>query len=528
MITPLHNFLGPVKTGKVVPKTKLVPYSQFSFDSDAPEYTGTILFQGHDFSLIPLSSESYVLPKGHSGKIITSEMITGWEYILKKLDETTAKLLSFMGGLYDYMQVKVAETFTEEQVIENRYKKLKEKILDRTYEAEEKKTPKKEKLEILKKLLMGAAATATAVTVGKSILSGNIKQKAAQLTKKLMADLGLTDVQAAGIVANLLNEGFGKGIPDDIQDGTYSRETGPPPDYGTIGVGYGWAQWTNSAPGDRLDKFIMRLGGGPGKQARAATDSDNYEYLLDDFRTGYASVLNKLKNTTNIVDATSIILKEYERPANQSSAVVNKRAADGNAILEEVRKNASGAIVIPRAPRQEELQYINTPLDDFIVEKPTIIDVSQVGEPLIIIPLTRPIGQSILKTLFEEPFRKIEKTLEIRKEKKVSKGITSVTDNKPKSSISTSTLSDNKIDIVDTQQYLSEGETSFNYNDIIKTESISDIILPKQQDYITPKVDQKLNFEPPAEAKISNIDTIQKTIKKPSKVLIFTQDIIVN
>jgi len=162
-----------------------------------------------------------------------------------------------------------------------------------------------------------------------------------------------------------------------------------------------------------LNKFIIKLGGGPGKQARAATDSDNYSYLLDDFRTGYSSVLSNLKSTTNITDAARIILTQYEIPADQSQSVVQTRAAQANTILQEMKK-ASGAIVLPKLFNEHKIIYDtfrkNTLLSNFIVDKPTIIDMKDVGEPLVIIPTERPIGQNILKILFERPFQKIEET----------------------------------------------------------------------------------------------------------------------
>jgi hypothetical protein len=54
-----------------------------------------------------------------------------------------------------------------------------------------------------------------------------------------------------------------------------------PPAMGTLRQGYGWAQWTNSAPGDRLDKFLKSYGGDKGK---IATDDDNYRFLMTELK----------------------------------------------------------------------------------------------------------------------------------------------------------------------------------------------------------------------------------------------------
>jgi hypothetical protein len=77
-------------------------------------------------------------------------------------------------------------------------------------------------------------------------------------------------------------------------------------------------------------------------------------------------------------------------------------------------KKASGAIVLPKLFNEHKIIYDtfrkNTLLSNFIVDKPTIINTKDVGEPLVIIPTERPIGQNILKILFERPFQKIEET----------------------------------------------------------------------------------------------------------------------
>jgi len=110
-------------------------------------------------------------------------------------------------------------------------------------------------------------------------ISGTGVTKAVSVAKKLIADLGVTPAQAAGIVGNFLYEsaGMNPGEREGAPYGTPER----PPSIGTIGVGYGWAQWTNSAPGDRLDKFLKSYGGDKGK---IATDDDNYRFLMTELK----------------------------------------------------------------------------------------------------------------------------------------------------------------------------------------------------------------------------------------------------
>lgn len=416
--------IGPYgKPVKIKALTPMIPGGESQYDTRGA-FNGIVPFSPDMLKLEEREETSYIIPKQEIQYLVEHNDMEDWKKLLGMFDGLLGNMMRLLNNIRRENYTKISFLKIEEQEIERRHNKLQEKLLDLTQKNDEidakTEMTDSEKIEKLKKALsnMGFAAGAAvaAAIAGTVLLNGNIKQKGAQLAKQLMSDLGLTDFQAAGIVGNLLSEGFGKGIPDDIEDGRYSRESGPPPDYGTMLVGYGWAQWTNTGnngPTDRLNKFIIRLGGGPGKKARAASDSDNYSYLLDDFRTGYSSVLSNLKSTTNITDAARIILTQYEIPANQSQSVVQARAAQANTILQEMKK-ASGAIVLPKLFNEHKIVYDtfrkNTLLSNFIVDRPTIIDMKDVGEPLVIIPTERPIGQNILKILFERPFQKIEQT----------------------------------------------------------------------------------------------------------------------
>lgn len=148
-----------------------------------------------------------------------------------------------------------------------------------------------------------------------NFLKGSVNQKAMQLTVMLSEDLNIEEFQAAAIVGNFLAEGFTSGYPNIIEGG----KKGPPPLWGTQGTGYGWAQWTNTSDElennkDRLNAFILRLGGNIDKQGREALDSDNYSYVLHEFLEDYFfnKVLLKLRKTKTIDEATEVIYKGYE------------------------------------------------------------------------------------------------------------------------------------------------------------------------------------------------------------------------
>lgn len=391
-------------------------------------FSTIIPFNPEMLRLEEVEQKHYIVQTPKIEYIVSADDVNDWTSLLERFNLMIGNLMKVLSNLRKQQHHSILYLKLTEREIERRHSLLHEKLLEKTQEVKEVQAKTeltdKEKIQKIKDYLtaLGYASAGALVTdPGTITLSGNISQKAAQLAKKLVTDLGITDFQAAGIVGNLLREGFGKGIPDDIQDGTYSRESGPPPAYGTMGVGYGWAQWTNggnNGPEDRLNKFIIRLGGGPGRQARAATDSDNYAYLLDDFRGRYANVLQSLKASTNVTQATEIILKQYERPANQSAAVVQSRAQYANTVLQEMRK-AGGGIVIQELFGNNRIQFDTfqktTLLSNFIVDRPTIFNMKDIGEPLVIIPLNRPIGRLVLQTIFRDAFRKLENRFSLKK-----------------------------------------------------------------------------------------------------------------
>ncbi len=110
-------------------------------------------------------------------------------------------------------------------------------------------------------------------------ISGTGVNKGISVAKKLIADLGISPAQASGIVGNFLYESAGM-TPGEKEGSPYGVSEKPWP-LGTLGRGYGWAQWTNSAPGDRLDKFLKSYGGDKGK---IATDDDNYRFLMKELK----------------------------------------------------------------------------------------------------------------------------------------------------------------------------------------------------------------------------------------------------
>ena len=155
---------------------------------------------------------------------------------------------------------------------------------------------------------------------GQPVVPSSYSQKSskgAAIAKKLMADLGLSKEQAAGVVGNLWAEsGL---VPDRIQGSGMKRGVLPQAGNG----GYGWAQYTN--PSYKTDLINFAKDRGIDLNTQPLTDELNYEYLKH-WIVKNQSRFNALKSTKDLRGATDYFLKKYERPADQSEVALNKRA----------------------------------------------------------------------------------------------------------------------------------------------------------------------------------------------------------
>lgn len=144
---------------------------------------------------------------------------------------------------------------------------------------------------------------------------------------------GLTAAGAAGLMGNLYAE---SGLnPVNLQN-SYEKKLGFTDDTYTVAVdsgeytnfvkdsaGYGLAQWTFWSRKQNLLDFV---------RSRNASIGDleaQLEFLYQELSTGYKAVLSALKTATSIRSASDAVLTQYERPADQSVTVQEKRAGYG-------------------------------------------------------------------------------------------------------------------------------------------------------------------------------------------------------
>ena len=125
---------------------------------------------------------------------------------------------------------------------------------------------------------------------------------------------------------NLQNNGNTKlGLSDaeftaKLNSGEYTKEM-----FVRDGYGYSLAQWTYRTRKEAFYNFMKTNGFAFGDVIGSTM------FLINELK-GYKNVYNSIKNSTSIRQTSDVILKQYEKPADQSEAVCIKRASYGENI----------------------------------------------------------------------------------------------------------------------------------------------------------------------------------------------------
>ena len=120
---------------------------------------------------------------------------------------------------------------------------------------------------------------------------------------------------------NLQNNGNkALGMTDD--EFTAAMDAGAYGNFVGDGYGYGLAQWTYHSRKAALLAYVQERGVSVGDLAA------QLGFLCGELE-GYSSVLKTLKSAKSVREASDVVLKQYERPADQGTAVQEKRAAYG-------------------------------------------------------------------------------------------------------------------------------------------------------------------------------------------------------
>lgn len=156
---------------------------------------------------------------------------------------------------------------------------------------------------------------------------------------------GLSAAGAAGLMGNLYAESAlnPKNLQNSYEkklgytDATYTTAV----DNGSYGnfvhdsAGYGLAQWTFWSRKEGLLAFAQAAGKSIGDLEM------QLDYLLKELTKGYKGVLDTLKTASDVQTASDSVLLNFERPADQSTAVKNKRAGYGQNYYKKYAATAS-------------------------------------------------------------------------------------------------------------------------------------------------------------------------------------------
>jgi len=137
--------------------------------------------------------------------------------------------------------------------------------------------------------------------------SGSVQAKGVNIAKNFKSELGITKEAAAAIAGNFAHESAGF-IPGIREGGPFGQNSKPWPK-NTVGKGYGWAQWTNAAPGDRYDKFIQSYGG---DYSKTPTNEDNWKFAVQEMR-GPEPLGSSFSSMTDVASAAVWFRKHWER-----------------------------------------------------------------------------------------------------------------------------------------------------------------------------------------------------------------------
>lgn len=115
-----------------------------------------------------------------------------------------------------------------------------------------------------------------------------------------------------------------KAYTQDVDNGVISESEFV--NNGPGGGGYGLAQWTYKSRKQAL--YNLYVGGGYPSIGDLTLALD---YLIFELNSDYSGVLRVLKNATSVREASDKVLHDFENPADQSTAVEEKRASMGQA-----------------------------------------------------------------------------------------------------------------------------------------------------------------------------------------------------
>lgn len=134
----------------------------------------------------------------------------------------------------------------------------------------------------------------------------------------------------SGLKSTNLQNSFQNKLGYNDESYTQAVDNGKYVNFVRDSAGYGLAQWTYWTRKQNLLNYAKQNG-------KSIGDADmQLDFLLMELQTGYKHVFNCLKNAADIRTASDVVLKQFERPFNQSESACKYRASLGQAIYNEI------------------------------------------------------------------------------------------------------------------------------------------------------------------------------------------------
>lgn len=162
---------------------------------------------------------------------------------------------------------------------------------------------------------------------------------------------GLTDYGVAGLMGNLyaesglkstnLQNSYEKLLGMDDATYTAAVDSSAYGNFITDKAGYGLAQWTFWSRKQALLNYAIQ------KKTSVGDCRMQCEFLMEELTKNYPTVLSVLKSATSVRQASDAVLLSYERPANQSEAVRNKRASYGQGYYDKYAEKTVSKADVP-------------------------------------------------------------------------------------------------------------------------------------------------------------------------------------
>jgi len=126
-----------------------------------------------------------------------------------------------------------------------------------------------------------------------------------------------------------------------VDNGTYSKSK-----FANDHAGFGLAQWTWHTRKEALYDYAKKKG------TSIADMNMQLEYLWVELQR-YTKTMNVLRNAKSVYEASTIVLTDFEKPANQGNSVRNQRAKFGN---EFYNKFANQGVVVGDIPTMKPIK----------------------------------------------------------------------------------------------------------------------------------------------------------------------------